>query len=219
MEWFYQLSNTTRIIVLAVGAALLGGVLWVGISSSGSPEDDPTDDPGVIDTTQEPTTEPTEPEEPTESEEPTEEDHLPPVDPETTLSVEQSEAAQEVARDGFVEWLHVDSRETIKERQERLKDYISHTSYMWDTFEGQDIAATMSKDESIYSLAQLGTLDPIGGTKEDFRVLMGVQIQSQMVLYNGTEQSAQIFDTYYLYEVALRYEDGAWKIYDYKETK
>lgn len=230
MEWYYNLPAGLRWTILAVGLALFGFVLWVGIASSNDtePKDAPTPDSSVP--IQEPanpsaTSEPTEsttespsPEEAEDEEEYFEESGRLPDAPEPQeLSDEDIMAAQDAAALGVVEWLHVDSRESHDARQERISQYVLEGSPMWlENPVGSDVDYTDNPESTIYSVATLGTLDPIGGTEEDFRVIAALTLEVEITIGTGEDMVAQRFSENDYYELSVRKTDGEWKLYNYE---
>ena len=234
MEWFYNLSTPIRVTLALILAALIGGIIWFAYTSNDvdAPADD-RDDVGVIDTpspepTEEPSPEPEPTEEPDseateeESEDGSEEDTdgMEPVEPETTsLSIEQEEAALEIAYDGMIEWLAVDSRESLEDRQERIAPYISTESEMYNsTARYEDLESW--EEGYVYVIAEVGMLEPIGGTEEDFRVIAGMSLQDQIIIDDESiddEPIGNITESYEIFEVSLRLEEGGWRLFDYQE--
>lgn len=213
-----------RVFLISTIVIILGVTVWAAATKSSTGPDPADPSPEVIDTpTDDPTEEPTEPE-PAPSEEPSEtetpEEHLPPVEPGTELSEDEQIAVQDTIVEGFSEWLHIDTRETLKERQKRLKDFISPDSTLWTTTEEGVYPEDWQKvnpEEDLYTETEISNSNPIGGDEKDFRSILAVSVALQITLHTPEGNSAEIYRGIYQYEVAARIEDGQWKIYDYKE--
>lgn len=229
MEWYYNLPSWLRWTILAVGLAFFGFVLWVGIASSDEtePSEDPTSptdsvpiqEPATSDSTPEPeetTTQEPAPEE-TDEVEREESGKLPEAPEPQELSNEDIMAAQDAAALGIVEWLHVDSRESNDARQKRISQYVLEGSPAWlENPVGSDVDYTENPESTIYSVATLGTLDPIGGTEQDFRVLAAITLEVEITVGTGEDLFAQRFSENDYYELSLRKTDGEWKLYNYE---
>lgn len=219
MNWFYRQPGWIRAAIIVLGLAILAFVLWVGISSYPQKEEQP---PSVIvnPLPTETTTPDIEPEPVTTEEPPTPaNESMEPVEPITELSQDEITAAQEVVFEGFPEWLHFDSRETVEERQQRISPWVAEGSPMWtanpvdaeeDDFDPDNPSATA------YSIATMGTMDPIGGTAEDFRVLTAVTIQFELTTGEGANLFARQYELNYYYELSLSKESGEWKLFNYE---
>lgn len=222
MEWFYNLSNTARTIIIVTGLALIAVLLWFGINSAPENTEDPPDatvpiqTPGIIT----PTPTPDETEDGEDEEEPDTEpepiDTMERIEEGTDLSADEVAAALSVAEVGLTEWLHVDSRESWEEREARVSPYVSLDSPMWnDPPIDRSELESDNDDSTLYTLVTIGSVEPIGGTKDDFRVLIVATIQMEMTMGSGEDLFAQQFSENHYFHVALKKSDDSWKLYNY----
>lgn len=211
IDWFKQLTPAAKGLIVAgfVAVLLLVAITQLGKVSGDTPEPERTvpagspNEPGQGGSTEEPTESPTT--EPTAV--PT-----PELPQETQLPVEEQQAAMAVATPGFLEFYNVSADEAPEARQARMAPYFTADSPILSESPLGDMVTT--EDElKIYSEASLNFSEPIGGTTDEFFVLIGATVRGQITPPADSGELPYIQkSTMVIFEVALTKQGDGWKI-------
>jgi len=234
IEKFYELSTFWRIALLSVIGVAIMGFIYFGINQ-GSDEPEETDGGvGVVEPTNptDPTTEPPTEEPPVEEPEPTEEPpveepiddvpvaspndipELPTITSETALSFEDQDAAELAALAGIPEIYKLLPDESQEARAERLAPFADLSSpNLGSLQEWAELSAL-----GFEMRARVDTADHIGGTTEDYRLMLGLTIYSTNVNTTGSSGNQQVAEEAGIYQVALKKVNDAWIIWAIEQT-
>jgi hypothetical protein len=213
LDKFRELSDKGKMVVIGVMLALFVGlIILVGLFVKGketTPAPDTTPLPYAT-VTATPTATPT----PTATSTPTPGIVKPGSDivyGQTSLSVEDQQAAQAIARDGLLNYFKTVKAESPQAKLDRLKAYFTPESEVFngnspEAFFGMDAP---TEDNYIISAGTVDYIDPVGGDAKIYKVVTGLTYKVQ---FNRAGQAPQILEKNGVFTTLLSKESGAWKI-------
>lgn len=224
LDKFRDLSDTAKMIV--IGAILVVFVAIIVFVSSFVAEDSKpvieNENPNLPYPTQSiepgpsPSATASTPPAASESAEPTAEPTVEPTEEpipygETTLNLEDQTAAQSIAKAGILEYYSFSKNQDIKVKESNLKKYFSSDSGVFTTESLQDIYGLETIDDKNYliSMATIDYIDPVGGTVEEYKVIVGLTYKTQ---FNREGSDPQILERNDTYSMILSKASGEWRI-------
>lgn len=215
LDKFRELSDKGKMVVIAVMLTLFVGlIIVVGLFVKGKetvPEPDTTPLPyATVAPTSTATPTPT----PSATSTPTAGITKPGSDivyGQTSLSVEDQQAAQSIARDGLLNYFKTVKAENPQAKLDRLKAYFTPESEVFngnspEAFFGMD---TVTEDNYLISAGTIDYIDPVGGDTKIYKVVTGLTYKVQ---FNRAGQAPQILEKNGVFTTLLSKESGAWKI-------
>lgn len=137
---------------------------------------------------------------------------------ETTLSVADQQAAQNIATDGIVNYFTSGKGESIESANNRLNNYFAPESGVFDKNSVNNYFNMQKTDADNYitSEASIDYIDPVGGDTKIYKVIAGLTYKVQ---FNRSNEMPQVLEQNGSYTILLSKESGSWKIMSIDDSK
>lgn len=212
LDKFRNLSDKGKMIVAGIALVVFVAVFVIAsalIKGSDTPEPVPTIDPSPSQSSAAP-----------ETVEPTPEvtNTAPAPSPsatinygETTLSIEEERNAQNTAKSAALEYMKTEKSDTPETKNARLSQYFDPSV---DVFNENSLATSLGLEKVdannfAISLGTVDYIDPVGGTEQEYKVVVGTTLKVQ---FNQEGKAPQILESNQNYVFLLSKASGSWKV-------
>lgn len=219
---FRNLDGSKKVIIMSILAAILIVLLMlVGFLFRGDGEDKKPQAPlpyataqatdNIVNSGLEPTAVPT-------TAKPTETPKPVPTGPgseivygETTLSVDEQQEVQSVAKDSIISYFLNNKGESLDSRNARLGAYFTKESGAYDekSFSEEFSQKPIDNENYVISKGSIDYVDPAGGSQKLYKVVVGVTYRIQ---FNESGKNPQILERNGVYTLLLSKTSGSWKV-------
>lgn len=129
----------------------------------------------------------------------------------TSLSVEDQQSAQSVARDGLLNYFKTTKSEGTDAKNTRLSSFFAPESgalkeNSTQSFFGME---AITEDNYLVSAGTIDYIDPVGGDAKTYKVVAGITYKVQ---FNRANQAPQILEKNGVFTMLLSKDSGVWKI-------
>lgn len=218
MDWFKEQTPAAKILIVLGLFTVVLLLIFSQVSRGGEPEPQPTATPPTSGSNSSPGGG-SDPSEGEVTEEPVEStpEPAPELPQETDLPIEEQQAAMDTGIKGFLEYYNMSADEPSEARQQRMAPYFDTSS---EVFNESPLGDMISTDDElkIYSEAFINFTEPIGGSADQFYVLVGATVRGQITPPEGSGELPFIQkSTMVIFEVSLTKQAEGWKINDITE--
>lgn len=135
----------------------------------------------------------------------------------TTLSVEDQQAAQTVAQEGIVSYFQSGKGETLETANARLSSYFLPESGVFGegSLNNYFNMAKTDADNYITSEGVIDFIDPVGGNENLYKVMAGITYRVQ---FNRANEMPQVLEKNDSFTMLLSKNSGSWKIVSLEDS-
>lgn len=131
---------------------------------------------------------------------------------ETTLSIEEQRNAQSTAKTAMLEYMKTEKSDTAESKNTRISQYFEPSAV--DAFDNTSLADQLGLEKVdannfAISLGTVDYIDPVGGTEQEYKVVVGTTIKVQ---FNQETAGPQILESNQNYVLLLSKASGTWKV-------
>lgn len=137
---------------------------------------------------------------------------------ETTLSVQDQQEAQNIAKDGMLNYFKSNKNESLEATNARLSAYFAPESGAFGT-ESLNKYFNMPETDNENYITSEGTIDyidPVGGDTKLYKVVTGLTYKVQ---FNRANETPQVLEKNGAYTVLLSKDSGKWAIVSLDDNK